>query len=465
MNLSLKSKLSLTIAFVLLLTVALISFLSNYLIQDQFKSYISTQQQKAANQIVESISVQFDAGSGTWNTDFIHTIGMYALYDGYIVKVYDKNGRSVWDAETCDMSLCTKVIDDISHRMTMEYPDINGEFTTKTFPAVQDSEEIGTVSIGYFGPYFLSEDDFLFLDALNKILVGIGIFSLIISVITGIFLARQLSKPILKTVEVTKDIADGKYETRIRGDAGTKEIDQLIGSINHLAESLERQETLRRQLTADVAHELRTPLTTVQTHMEAILEGVWEPTKERLESCYDEMTRLGNLVSDLESLAKVESDNLKLIKTEVNLRELTEKVLGGFEKELTDRNLRVETEGSCSAVQADRDRISQVVINLVSNAVKYTPDGGEIRITLSDSEDSAVFNICDNGIGIPEEELPYVFERFYRADKSRNRSTGGSGIGLAIVKSIITAHGGTIDVESRINEGSNFMFTLPRENI
>jgi len=231
--LSLKSKLSLTIAFVVLLTVALISFLSNYLIQDQFKSYISTQQQKTAEQIVESISIQYDAASDAWDTDFIHTIGMYALYDGYIVKVYDKDGTGVWDAETCDMTLCTEVMDDISHRMMMEYPDINGkfttktfpalqdakeiEFTTKTFPALQDAKEIGTVSIGYFGPYFLSEDDFLFLDALNKILVGIGIFSLVISVITGVFLARHLSKPILKTVEVTQDIADGKYETRISG--------------------------------------------------------------------------------------------------------------------------------------------------------------------------------------------------------------------------------------------------------
>lgn len=465
MNFSLKSKLSLTIAFVVLLTVALISFLSNYLIQDQFKSYIATQQQKAANQIVESVSVQYDPSSGLWDTDFIHTIGMYALYDGYIVKVYDNNGGVVWDAETCDMSLCTKVIDDISHRMMSEYPNINGKFTTKTFPAVQDSKEIGRVSISYYGPYFLSEDDFLFLGALNRILVGIGIFSLIISVITGIFLARQLSKPILKTVEVTKDIADGKYEARISEGAGTKEINQLIGSINHLAGSLEKQETLRRQLTADVAHELRTPLTTVQTHLEAIMEGVWEPTRERLEGCYDEMTRLGNLVSDLESLAKVESDNLKLDKTEVILRELTDRILGGFEKELADRSLSVKLEGNCSAVQADKDRISQVIINLVSNAVKYTPDGGKIRITLSDWEDSVVFSISDNGIGIPEEELPYVFERFYRADKSRNRNTGGSGIGLAIVKSIITAHGGTIDVESRINEGSNFMFTLPRQTI
>jgi signal transduction histidine kinase len=346
--------------------------------------------------------------------------------------------------------------------MMMEYPKMNGSFTTAEFPAMQDSKEIGTVSISYFGPFFLSEDDFLFLDALNRILLGIGAFSLAISIITGIFLARHLSRPILKTVEATRDIANGKYGVRISENTGTREVDQLVGSINHLALSLEKQESLRRQLTADVAHELRTPLTTVQTHMEAILEGVWEPTRERLESCYDEMSRLSSLVSDLESLAQVESESLKLNKTSVSLAMLAERTVAGFEKEWKDKGLSVTVEGNCSEVTADRDRISQVLINLMSNAVKYTPDGGEIRIILSDTEDSAVFNIMDNGTGIPEEELPHIFERFYRADKSRNRNTGGSGIGLAIVKSIIDAHGGTVGVSSRIGEGSNFMITLPK---
>ncbi len=462
MKFSLKAKLSLAIALVVLLTVALISFLSNYLIQNQFKGYISSQQAKTAHQIVESISVQYDADTGSWDADFIHTIGMYALYDGYIVKVYDKDGKTVWDAETCDMNLCIQMMDNISHRMMTEYPTINGEFTTKTFPAMQDLTEIGTISISYYGPFFLSEDDFLFLDALNKILVGVGIASLVIAVVTGIFLAKRLSKPLLKTVEVTKDIADGKYGTRILNETGTIEVDQLIDSINHLAESLEKQEALRRKLTADVAHELRTPLATVQSHLEAILEGVWEPTRDRLESCYDEMNRLGSLVSDLERLAKVESDNLKLNKTEVSLRELTEKILGSYEKELEDKNLNVKLSGNCSSISADRDRIGQVLINLISNAVKYTTDGGKIRITLSETEGSVVFHIQDNGIGISEEEIPYIFERFYRADKSRNRNTGGSGIGLAIVKSILSAHGGTIEVESRLNEGSAFMLTLPK---
>jgi len=461
MKFSLKTKLSMTIALAVLLTVALISFLSNYFIQSRFEGYIADQQQKAAKHFVESISLQYDANTGSWDTDLIHTIGMYALYDGYIIKVYDRNHGVVWDAQAGQMNLCTQIISDVSSRMMREYPAVKGKFTTKDYPAMLDSKQIGTVSISYYGPFFLSEEDSLFLGALNRILLGTGIGALLVSVVTGIFLARHFSRPLMKTVEVTKEIADGKYGTRISEDTGTKEVDQLIGSINHLARSLEKQENLRKRLTADVAHELRTPLTTVQTHMEAMLEGIWEPTTDRLESCYEEMNRLGSLVSDLENLARVESENFKLNMTRVHLRELADKILIAYEKELKDKNLRADVAGNCREIQADKDRISQVMVNLISNAVKYTPEGGDIRITLSDAADSVVFDISDNGIGISEEELPYIFERFYRADQSRNRNTGGSGIGLAVVKSIVEAHGGTIMAASRLNEGSSFVITLP----
>ncbi len=174
------------------------------------------------------------------------------------------------------------------------------------------------------------------------------------------------------------------------------------------------------------------------------------------------MNRLSILVSDLESLAKVESENLKLNKTELNLADLIEKTLSSHEMEFQDKNLKVVVSGSCPAIMADRDRISQVLINLISNAVKYTEEGGEIRITLYDQGDTVNIQVEDNGIGISQEELPHIFERFYRTDKSRNRTTGGAGIGLAIVKSIVMAHDGKIEVESKENEGSCFTVMLPK---
>ncbi|MBC3797301.1 sensor histidine kinase [Acetobacterium tundrae] len=459
---SLRTKLTLTIALVMLITIALISILANFLIEKQFTTYLASQQQNQTQEIANSLSQHYNAATKTWDTNFVQTIGMDALYDGYIITVYDLDKQTIWDAQTCDMNQCSQVMNDITQSMAMKYPQLNGEFTSKIVDITANNEKIGTVSIGYYGPYFLNENDFQFLQALNEILIGIAIFSLFFSVVVGTILAKRFSRPILKTVNATRQISDGDYAVRIEGNSNTRELDELIGSINHLADSLGKQEALRKQLTADVAHELRTPITSIGTHIEAMIEGVWEPTIERLQSCYDEILRIGKITADLESLAKVESENLKLDKTKINLTELAQKAVGNFEADINKKHLKISMDGNGSDVWADRDRISQVLINLLSNAVKYTPDGGAIQIVCSETDQWAKITIKDTGIGIPEDELPFVFERFYRADKCRNRKTGGSGIGLAIVKSIVTAHGGSVEAESRLNEGSCFTVMLPK---
>ncbi|MBU4541599.1 MAG: cell wall metabolism sensor histidine kinase WalK [Firmicutes bacterium] len=459
---SLRTKFSLTFALVLLLTIGLISLLSNFFIEKQFTNYLAVQQDKRTLEIADNLSQQYDSVAKTWDADFVHTIGMYALNDGYLISVMDAEGQIIWDAQTCDMSLCEQVTDEINQRMTMLHPDREGEFTEKSLSLIKNNEIIGTVQISYYGPYFLNEDDFQFLKSLNTILIGIGLFSLFFSFILGTFLAKRLSSPILKTINVAKEISDGDYAVRIKESSKTRELDELIVAINLLADSLGKQEALRKQLTADVAHELRTPLTSVGTHIEAMIEGVWEPTTERLQSCYDEILRIGKIIQDLESLAKVESENVKLQKSKINIIEAIEKALNSLAAEIKKKNLDVVTTGMGSDVEADLNRITQVLINLISNAVKYTPEGGMIEVNLSESDADLKIQVKDNGVGIGEEDLPFIFERFYRADKSRNRMTGGTGIGLAIVKSIVGAHGGTVDVESRLNEGSCFTITLPK---
>lgn len=462
MKYSLKTKLSLVFAIVVLITVALISILANVFIGMQFNKYIIRRQDLKKNEIVSLLSWQYDKNADTWNTESIHTIGMSALYEGYIVNVYDIRNNPVWQAQKHDMSLCSQVMEDISKRMEEKLPLINGEFTSRTFHLVRDGETLGSVNIIYFGPYFLSDNDFKFLDALNVVLISIGVFSLILSVSVGILLAKRISLSILKTVDVTRKIAGGSYEERIDEKANTKEIDMLIKSINHLAGSLENQEILRKQLTEDVSHELRTPISILQSHIEAMTDGVWEPTRERLESCNDEIKRIGSLVSDLEKLHRLDSENLKLNKSEINLADIIQKAVKSFDVALEDKNLTISVNGDCPDILADADRIGQVVANLLSNAVKYSEDGGSISVDIFETSDFAGFSITDNGTGIPESELSFIFERFYRADKSRNRNTGGSGLGLAIVKSIVDAHGGKISVESQANHGSSFKIMLPK---
>jgi signal transduction histidine kinase len=413
--------------------------------------------------ITTSISQQYSPVTKQWNQDYIHAVGMSSLYEGYIIKVYDKDHNILWDAESHDMRLCNQIMDEISERMRIQYPQLNGQFTSVAHQLEQNGTQIGSVNISYFGPFFLNENEFTFLRSLNIVLLSVGVIALILSLFVGQMLAKRISQPILQTVEVTKQISDGNYKARLTEDSDTKELNLLEVSINHLAQSLETLEKLRKQLTEDVAHELRTPITILQSYLEAMTEGVWEPSQERLQSCYDEVVRIGTLVGDLEKLARLESENLKLTMEEIDLYEVIKQVVSTFEAELKNKSLSVELSETHPRLIADQGRIKQVVVNLLSNAIKYSREGCNISFELFETEAFAGFHIKDNGIGIPDEELPYIFERFYRADKSRNRLTGGSGIGLTIVKSIVNAHGGRISVESELNVGSTFTVILPKQ--
>jgi signal transduction histidine kinase len=459
---SLKTQLSLNIALVALLTVAMTIVVSNILINRQFRDYVSNRHQQRIESILSDMKQQYDPEMNTWDEDFLHAIGMRALYDGYIVKIYDTRNNRVWDAEFHDMRTCSQIMEDISQKMRERRLGDSDGFTVKNYSLDWDGRTIAEVSVSYFYPYFYSDEDFRFLDALNAILAGIGAFSLILAVTAGWMLSRHMSSPIRKTVEIAKQMSGGSYSIALEEKTSILELDELMKAINQLASSLGKQENLRKQLTADVAHELRTPLTNVATHIEAMIDGVWEPTSERLSGIYEEIRRIGKLVSDLENLAKVESSDLKLDKTPVDLSELAEKTLRGFEAEIVKKNLTVSVEGNCHDIPADRNRMQQVLINLLSNAVKYTRTNGTIRVSVSETGDSAILTVEDDGIGIMRDDLPFIFERFYRGDKSRSRLSGGSGIGLAMVKSIVTAHGGEVGVESRLDQGSSFRVILPK---
>ncbi len=459
---SIRTKVSAAIISIVLLVITIISVLSNYLINKQFTEYITRQQELKAEVITATLSSQYSAWNQEWDMSYLHTIGMFSLYEGYILKVYDAGGYILWDAQSHDMELCNRIMADISDRMRIKYPRLEGEFTAETYSLTQSGKKIGSVSISYFGPFFLTENDFRFLNSLNKVLITVGCVSLLLSALIGRVLARRISSPILKTVDITKKIADGNYGVRLEEPTDTKELHMLVGSINHLAFSLETLEKLRKQLTGDVAHELRTPITILQSHMEAMIEGVWEPTQERIESCYEETVRISKLVSDLEQLAKIENRNMRLEKSMFPIREMIERIIKSYEGELVRKNLKLMQKGPELMLYADPDRVHQVLLNLLSNAIKYSGENGNITITTFDTEETSGFQVTDEGIGIGEEELPYIFERFYRADKSRNRATGGSGIGLTIVKSIVEAHDGRVKVISTPGEGSTFTVILPK---
>ncbi|HHW07533.1 MAG TPA: HAMP domain-containing protein, partial [Clostridia bacterium] len=373
------------------------------------------------------------------------------------------SGQVVWDARQHDNARCEAMLDQIARNMSSRYPNWEGTYVENAFPVMDERGQVGEVIIGYYGPYFFNEADLAFINNMNRLLIGVGAFSLALSILFGTVMAEKLSTPIGRVITTAQMIAKGYYDDRVTETSSTKEIAQLTETINHLAETLEKQERLRKQLTADVAHELRTPLATLQSHMEAMIDGIWQPDPERLKSCHEEIVRISRLVGDLEKLAKYEGENLVLTKTTFDVAELARHLLQNFETEFAEKGIALRFTGEKEVINADKDKISQVIVNLLSNALKYTPPGGTVEVSVQGDAQRAEIRVKDSGAGIAPEDLPYIFERFYRADKSRNRLTGGAGIGLTITKAIVDAHNGTIQVHSRVNEGTEFLVSLPKQ--
>lgn len=457
---SLRSQLSLSILALLLVMIVLMSLFANLFINREFEYYVQRQEEARSEAIVSDLTSQYNGMTRSWDADFLHTIGMYSLYGGYILKVYNADGDILWDAENHDMTLCGQIMDEITYRM--EKAKKAGSFQSHAYDIAQGQTKVGSVAISYYAPFFFNENDHQFIDALNTVFIVIGAVAGVLAVVLGGLLARRIARPVAKTAEAAKQVARGEYGIRVASETNTRELNDLITSINHLAGALGEQENLRKRLTTDVAHELRTPLTAVTLYLEAMIEGLWEVTPERLKGCHEELTRLGNLVADIQQLANVEGDNLQLHKAAVDLLDIAEAVGGNLSAQAKGKGQTLTVTGEHAVVDADRERMRQVLINLVSNAIKYTPQGGHIRIETELSDGYGIVCVKDDGIGIAEAELPLIFARFYRTDQSRDRRTGGTGIGLTIAKSIVIAHGGTINVESKPGEGSCFSVSIPK---
>lgn len=461
MKYSLRTKLSLSYITVVLISVLLISVITNLLLDKHFKDYIIENQERKNKEIVSQINQQYKIG-GKWDTEAIENICINALEQGMVIRIIDSSAMSIWDAKLHDNAQCEEMLDHMAQNMSSRYPNWEGKYVEDTYPVTNRLGEVGKVVIGYYGPYYFNDSDLEFINTVNRLLIGVGVFSLILSYLFGSVMAKRLSMPISRVITTARMISKGYFDDRIIEPSSTKETAQLTETINNLAETLGNQENLRKRLTADVAHELRTPLATLQSHMEAMIDGIWKPDTERLRSCHEEIMRINRMVGDLEKLAKYESENLILTKTSFDISQLISHIIQNFENDFANKDIDIRFIGEREMVLADKDKISQVIINLLSNTIKYTPRGGVVEVIVKGADDVTEITVKDNGEGISQEDLPHIFERFYRADKSRNRLTGGAGIGLTITKAIVEAHEGTIQVKSKVNEGTQFIISLPK---
>lgn len=457
---SLKGRLALTYSLFICLSVLALSLLTNDYATKLFSRFVRENIAVQNQQIVDSVSAQYDENEGAFDVDAVTKLGMRYAHQGFILSITNQEGDLVWDARKCDMQQCVAVINDIETRMRQAHR-LAGEFDSRTYPLVFMGQDVGTISIETYGPYFYSESESDFVLSMNRSLMGLGILAIILSITISVLLAAALAKPILRAADTARQMANGNLSIRIKDRNKTKELHVLAESVNELAIALENGERWQKRMTSDIAHELRTPLTTLQGNLEAMIDGIWKPTKENLSSCHEEVVRLNKLVDDLGKLSILEQETLVLHKTEFDLYDLLKSVGTQFSTALEEKGLTLRISEGEYPICADHERLKQVFWNLMSNALKYT-DAGSVQIAVEPLEQAYIVRIADTGIGIPAEEQRYLFDRFYRSDRSRSRETGGVGIGLTIAKAIVLAHGGTIDVTSEQGSGSVFSVFLPK---
>ena len=287
--------------------------------------------------------------------------------------------------------------------------------------------------------------------------------SVLAALLVSLFLSRRIVAPVRDLTDASQRLADGHYDERVQVN-GSDEIAQLAARFNQMAAQLEQVESMRRQLIGDVTHELRTPLTSIKGYMEGLVDGVLPSTPETFNQIHHEADRLSRLVDDLQELSRVEAKAYSLDFRSVTVSNLVQTTVKRLSPQATAKRIRLRSSlpADLPHIQADEDRITQVLVNLVANAIQYTPEGGDVTISAARHEDEIYISVKDTGIGIPPEHLANLFTRFYRVDKSRSRNAGGgSGIGLTIAKHLVEAHGGRIWAESAgEGQGSTFSFSL-----
>jgi two-component system, OmpR family, sensor histidine kinase BaeS len=459
---SLRARLTVSYVLVALLCVLVVSVLANLALEGAFRRFVRESQARQVRQVVQRIAGEWTP-SGGWNQAALADIGMAALEQGMIVRVTGADGAAVWDATEHNGGMCTQMISHMAANMASRYPNWRGAYTEKLYPVTSGTAAAGTAAIGWYGPFYLDDQELAFINTLNGLLLLAAAAAMCAAAVVGTLTARRITAPLARVARATRMIAGGRRDVRVEARARVRELDDIAEAVNGLAEALGGQEALRRRLTGDVAHELRTPLAALQSHLEALMDGVWQPDAGRLSVLHEEVMRLTRLVDGLSGLERLEAGAGGLRLAPTDLGALVDGVVRNHEARFHEKGvaLRWTRPAGAVVVEADADRVSQAVINLVSNALKYTPAGGSVDVSVGGSGRGAEIRVADSGIGIEAADLPRIFERLYRADASRSRTTGGAGIGLSIAKAIVEAHGGTIRAASAPGRGSQLVISLP----
>jgi signal transduction histidine kinase len=388
----------------------------------------------------------------------------------FLARTYDRTES--WDgiqseiAQLAQMSGQRVVVADANRRIVADSED---KLIGKTVDAKWPPPSAALVSAGtlvgalYLDPMSGAERaDIAFLAAVNRsVLVGALIAGLAAVAIT-LALSSRILRPVQRLTDAAQRMEKGDLTVRVPVTS-EDEIGQLAHAFNSMAGSLAQQEQLRRNMVTDVAHELRTPLTNLRGYLEAARDDLVPADAALVDNLYEETMLLSRLVADLQELAQAEAGQLALLRQPAHLAGIVEQAVAILRPQANAKGLTltVDLPDDLPPIDVDPERVGQVLRNLLNNAVAHTPEAGEITVTGRAASVEVAVSVRDTGMGIPSEHLPYIFDRFYRADKSRARQTGGAGLGLAIAKQLVIAHGGSISAENTPGQGTTFTFTLP----
>jgi two-component system sensor histidine kinase BaeS len=452
---------SLWIKFLILLfSVSMISlsaslFLREMIITD-FEEYLEGKTEDKIYRIMAAMEGSYEKYQG-WNQDALKENAVWALLLGYRIRVLDADDRELLNTKTA-MEALSPMMKKRIMAVSGISPDTSlyGQDTYTSYPLFLGGEDIGQLEIEALPTSEDQGKENIFLSRSNRFLV----LSLFIvgglSIILGLIFSKKLTDPIKSLTTAAREISEGNITRRVPVK-GNDEMSRLALAFNTMSDNLEIQESLRRKLTANIAHELRTPLSAIQGELEGMIDGLITTDRERLLSLHEETNRLKTIIEGLEELSRAQASVLELRKQTVAMKPFLNNIRGRFEKMSADKGIALNVQcDDVITLHADPDKLSQIVINLLSNAMRATDRGGTVLMKAGSKGNEGFVEISDTGSGIKKEDLPFVFERFYKG------SEGGLGLGLTIANELVEAHGGRIKVKSEPGEGSTFTVFLPQ---
>ena len=437
---------------ILILAVTIISLSAAYFLRElmirDFREYLEGEMLDSVHWITADLEGTYEKYSG-WKEDILAEDTIWALMLGLEIRIKDTKGKVVMDTE--------KAVNTLSPLMRRRVLGISN-FTKSNrsdgfmpYPLFLGGEEIGQVEVLSLPP----EKENVFMSRSNKFLLLSLLLLGGVALLLSIVFSRKLIHPIKQLASVSKAIGEGDLKSRVQ-TSRNDEIGELSRAFNKMAQVLETQEGIRKRVISNIAHELRTPITAIRGELEGMMDGLISIDKDQLQSLHEETGRLKKIIEGIEDLSQAEASVLSLKKEKINIGPFLSNIVGRFDTLFAEKGVKLELECDEKLMaNADPDRLSQIIINLLSNALKATEEGGDVMIKAHGSPTDTVIEVWDNGYGIREEDLPFIFERFYKTTK------GGIGLGLAIVRELVQAHGGRIEVKSEYGKGSVFTVSIP----